>query len=122
LVHLILQGLLLPEGVLTEEEGPSKEIILASRNLELDLQVDLTGTGPLPKVGKGLHSLIAELKLEATVGHRDSQVDSQVVHKMLAFALGIQAAQLQVTEAGDLLASFMPDSDMSLCYSASALG
>jgi hypothetical protein len=118
LVHLILQGLLLPEGVLTEEEGPSKEIILASRNLELDLKVDLTGTGPLPKVGKGLHSLIVELILEATVGHRDSQV----VHKMLAFTLGIQAAQLQVTEAGDPLASFMPDSDMSQCYSAAAWG
>ena len=111
MVRLILQGLLLPEGVLTEEGGPSKEIVLVSKNQELDLQVDLTGTSPLPKVGKGLHSLTAELILEATVGRRDSQV----VHKTLAFALGIQAAPLQVTEAGDHLASFMLDSNMSLC-------
>ena len=69
-------------------------------------------------VGKGLHSLSAKLILEATVGHRDSQV----VHKTLAFALGIQAAPLQVTEAGDHLASFMLDSDMPLCYPTSAWG
>ena len=39
------------------------------------------------------------------MGHRDRQV----VHKMLAFTLGIQAVQLQVTKAGDPLASFMLD-------------
>lgn len=118
MVRLILQGQLLPEGVLTEEEGPSKEIVLASKNLEQDLQVDLTGTSPLPKVGKGLHSLTKELILEAIVGRRDSQV----VHKKLAFALGIQAAPLQVIEAADPLASFMLDSDMPRCYPTSAWG
>lgn len=118
MVRLILLGLQLPEGVLTEEEGPSKGIVLASKNLELALQVDLAGTSPLPMVGKGLHSFIAELILEATVGRRDSQV----AHKMLAFTLGIQAVQLQVTEAEDPLASFMLDSDMPLCYPTSAWG
>ena len=105
MVRLILQGQLLPEGVLTEEGGPSKEIVLASKSLELDLQVDLIGTTPLPMVGKGLHSLTEEPILEATVGRRDSQV----AHKMLAFTLGIQAVQLQVTKAWDPLASFMLD-------------
>jgi len=80
--------------------------------------VDLAGTSPLPKVGKGLHSLTEEPILEATVGRRDNQV----VHKMLAFALGIQEAQLQVTKAGDRLASFMLDSDMPLCYPTSEWG
>ena len=118
MVRLILQGQLLPEGVLTEEGGPSKGIALASKNLELALQADLIGTSPLPKVGKGFHSLTEELILEAAEGRHDSQV----VHKTLAFTLGIQAAPLQVTEAGDHLASFMLDSDMPLCYPTSAWG
>ena len=47
----------LPEVVvLTEEGDPGKEMVLTSKNLELSLQGDLTGTSLLPKGGKGLHS------------------------------------------------------------------
>jgi len=115
LVHLILLELQLPEEVLTEEEDLGKEMVLASFTLELCLLVDLIGTSPLPKEGKGLHSFTAELTLEAAMGHRDSQV----VRKMLAFTLGIQEEQLHFTKAGDPLASFVLDSDMLICCSAS---
>ena len=105
LARLIQLGRQLTVGVLTEEGDLGKEMVLASFTLELSLQVDLIGKSPLPKAGKGLRSLTAELTLEAAMGHRDRQV----VHKILAFTLGIQAVQLQVTKAGDPLASFMLD-------------
>ena len=118
MVHLIRLELQLPEEVLTEEGGLGKEMALASFTLGLGLPVDLIGRSPLPKAGKGLHSFTAELTLEAAMDHRDSQV----VRKMLAFTLGIQEELLHFTKAGDPLASFMLDSDMLLCCSASAWG